>query len=198
MYHLSWFWLCTSASSCRLFKWNWCHSNLQEHHSALWKTLVLESFFQHFSCINVHDHLRHESLKLEESWKTRNWWHRIFATVLGVIVTDCYYAYKMTMTRSHLAAVPFANFIEMLAHQLIFNTYLAHTRPQMASMDEVKVTPHYQLHQLSKLSYYEALKGKPKVRAKRRCVCHELTSYYCIHCSNISDAQDPNLSVCVQ
>ncbi len=154
-------------------------------------------FFQHFSCIDVHDHLRQGSLKLEESWKTRNWWHRIFATVLGVIVTDCYYAYKMTMTRSHLEAVPFADFIEILARQLIFNTYLERTRPQMAPMDEVEVTPHHQLRQLSKLPYYEALKGKPKMRAKRRCkVCHELTSYYCIHCSNISDAQDPQL-VCL-
>lgn len=155
---------------------------------------VMEIFFQHFSCIDIHDHLRQGSLRLEESWKTRNWWHRIFATVFGVIVTDCYYAYKMNNTRSHLPVVQYAEFVEMLAYQLIFNTYLQRTRPRNAPTEDAENEVIHQLRPLGKLPYYQALKGNPKMRAKRRCkVCHTMTSYYCVQCSNISDDKDPHL-----
>lgn len=57
-------------------------------------TKVYEDMFEHFSAIDVHDHYRQGILQLELHWRTQTWWHRLLATVLGVIFTDCYFIYR--------------------------------------------------------------------------------------------------------
>jgi hypothetical protein len=61
---------------------------------------MLQTLFDGFSQIDIHDHMRQGSLCLEESWRTKNWVHRIFASILGVIVTDCFFAYRMAEVQS--------------------------------------------------------------------------------------------------
>eukprot|EP01031_Cornospumella_fuschlensis_P026833 gene26833-32426_t len=52
---------------------------------------VVNDIFEGFNVIDVHDHYRQGILRLEEHWLTETWWHRLFATLLGVIVTDAYF-----------------------------------------------------------------------------------------------------------
>jgi len=163
---------------------------------------MIEDFFEYFSCIDIHDHLRQGSLKMEESWKTKTWWHRIFATVLGIIFTDCYYASSYINRTNHIPTVPFMEFIEKLCYQLIFNTYLTRSVRSSAPRtndDDIEVTDHvaHQLAPLIGLPIYRNIVGHDYKRAKRRCkVCHTKCSYYCVQCSNTTEGDDFKL-VCL-
>lgn len=158
---------------------------------------MIEMFFEYFSCIDIHDHLRQGSLKMEESWKTKTWWHRIFATVYGVIITDCYYAYKYYQTKHHMAVVPYIEFVDTLCYELIFNTYLIRTRAATPGAPPAQINFVHQLAPLRQLPCYAATRADSKKRAKRRCkVCGEKTPYYCVQCSNLTDEEHPDL-VCL-
>jgi hypothetical protein len=161
---------------------------------------MIENFFEYFSCIDIHDHLRQGSLRLEESWKTKTWWHRIFSTILGIIVTDCFYAHKYTNT--HREVLTYTEFVDTLAYQLIFNDYFQRTRQRNHANDESNVDGEnnvyaHQLGNLIDLPMYERIRGDPHKRARRRCkVCGEKTSFYCMQCSNTHDPNNPEL-VCL-
>ncbi|OWY95099.1 hypothetical protein PHMEG_00034987, partial [Phytophthora megakarya] len=55
---------------------------------------MMELFFSKFSTIDIHDHYRQGSLAIEREWITRNWTHRLFSTILGMVVVDAYLAYR--------------------------------------------------------------------------------------------------------
>jgi hypothetical protein len=93
--------------------------------------------YDFFSVVDVHDHYRQGTLNIEEYWKTTTWWHRILATLLGMIFTDAYLAYSMDYKAAHSGNVSmlkkmlcFEDFLGRLAHQMIFNTYLSQARSQ--------------------------------------------------------------------
>ncbi len=100
--------------------------------TATWEKLVprpevVKQYFQHFSTIDVHNHLRQGSLEIEQEWNTHTWWHRIFATVLGICVVDAFLAKKFETHFRVSEAQDFTTFIDRLAHQLIFNTFLTNS-----------------------------------------------------------------------
>jgi len=47
---------------------------------------MFEAFYEYFGAIDVHDHLRQGSLAMEKEWLTHKWWHRILATIFGMVV----------------------------------------------------------------------------------------------------------------
>lgn len=152
---------------------------------------LVEMLFKHFSCIDVHDHLRQGSLCLEESWRTQLWWHRIFATMLGVIFTDCYFAYKYKQTQLHREPKSFTKFLDELAFKLIHNSFLGNgplTRSATAQMEvnALQGAQEHHLAELSDLEYYEGIRNSNK-RARRSCkICKSDAAFYCVACSNIS------------
>eukprot|EP00731_Ephydatia_muelleri_P001696 Em0001g1696a len=81
---------------------------------------IVASFFDNFHNIHVHDHLRQGVLKLEQHWLTKNWVHRLFATLIGVVATDCYFASKLLYPHQ-MSELPFLQYIDKLAFQLINN-----------------------------------------------------------------------------
>jgi len=89
---------------------------------------AIEIYFKYFNTIDFHDHLRQGSLRLEQYWKTKKWWHRVFAVVFGIIVTNSFLAYKYEHTNGDLlidsSTMDFNDFIQKLAKSLIFNTFL--------------------------------------------------------------------------
>ena len=46
---------------------------------------MIESFFETFAKIDIHDHLRQGILEVERYWLTQRWWLRVFGTILQVI-----------------------------------------------------------------------------------------------------------------
>ena len=85
---------------------------------------MIEEYFSCFSNIDVHDHYRQGSLAIERSWVTQKWYHRIFSTILGICVTDAFYAYRLySKTLVQSALDDYTTFIGKLAKQLIQNKF---------------------------------------------------------------------------
>ncbi|POM58709.1 Integrase catalytic core protein [Phytophthora palmivora] len=62
---------------------------------------MVELFFEYFSTVDVHDHYRQGSLEIEREWLTHSWAHKIFGTVLGMVVVDSYLAYRYEKRESN-------------------------------------------------------------------------------------------------
>ena len=107
---------------------------------------TVENYFNNFNSIDFHDHLRQGSLKLEISWQTKIWWHRIFATLFGMCITDAYFAFKLEYTQTHYGSIEglinFSDFLDVLAYKLIHNDFISkerkkRKRQQIGEVEEV-------------------------------------------------------------
>jgi hypothetical protein len=88
---------------------------------------MVHMFFEYFNAVDSHNQLRQGSLAMERNWLTHTWWHRVFATILGITVVDAYKAYKHEFNqRGSLLEEPvtFLEFVDQLAYSLIFNPFL--------------------------------------------------------------------------
>ena len=86
--------------------------------------VIINQLFKGFNTIDVHDHYRQGTLRLEICWRTHKWWHRVFATLFGVIVTDAYFMYRLDyikLTGSEVNMISYENWVAELASELIFN-----------------------------------------------------------------------------
>ena len=86
---------------------------------------IVENMFKYFRTIDVHDHYRQGTLALEAHWTTRTWWHRLFRTILGIIVTDAYFMYRNDYLDNYLTEegqLGYEEFLGILAHSMIYNT----------------------------------------------------------------------------
>lgn len=102
--------------------------------------LAIQTFFDSFSSVDIHDHYRQGSLALERNWVTRTWWHRTFSTLLAMICTDAYLAYKHEWKASDsfsgVQLMSFKAFLNRLTYSLIHNETL---EPPVAS-SQITVT----------------------------------------------------------
>ena len=57
-------------------------------------------------------------LRLEQHWLTRNQVHIVIATLLGLVVTDCYYASKY-IHPTEISGMELLQYVDRLAFQLI-------------------------------------------------------------------------------
>ena len=85
----------------------------------------IEELFWYFSAIDFNDRLRQGYLALELSWVTTIWWHRLFATLIGMSFSCGYLAYcwewkQYRTANEHVQS--FAEFVDHACHGLIFNT----------------------------------------------------------------------------
>jgi hypothetical protein len=90
------------------------------------RPVMVEQVYMYFSSIDIHNHYRQGTLALEESWGTHTWWHRLLATVLGIVVTDAYFMYCMDYGALDGVTSPrqsFLDFCNILADELIHNLY---------------------------------------------------------------------------
>ena len=158
----------------------------------------IKKFFDGFSAIDINDHYRQGILEMERNWLTPRWWIRIFTTLMGVIFTNCFFAYRLhyrMQNRYDIAeeeAADFLSFQGQLAYSLIFNPLIPRNRPvvrRREDQDEDGANQNlieHRLDYLSRLPIYRDFAGQPNTRAKRRCrICKRMASMYCVTCSNI-------------
>lgn len=158
------------------------------------RTEMLQMLFDNFSSIDIHDHYRQGSLCLEESWSTKTWAHRIFSTVFGMILTDCYFAYKHYFSIHHFETKDFTTFLSKLAYKLIFNIYLNNTtnlrNTAVDTNQEAQVLETSLSHPLvsfSSLEKYSTEKYMKNIYRSRCDICGNQTSYYCASCSKFDE-----------
>ena len=54
------------------------------------RSVLVSNYFDYMNRVDRHDRLRQDLLGLERVWLTKNWEHRLFATLLGICVVDAY------------------------------------------------------------------------------------------------------------
>ena len=77
--------------------------------------------FKTFSVIDIHNHLRQDLLGIEQYCNTTAWYNKLFSTLLGMIVTNAYYAYELEFNGEPKDKSNYQEFCSKLAYQLIFN-----------------------------------------------------------------------------
>ena len=153
---------------------------------------MIEEYHAGAPALDVHNHLRQDGLALEKVWGTHKWYHRIYASLFGIIETNAYLAFNYF--RSQQQEVSHTEFKRKLAMQLITgvdaSTQLprARRRPDPgrrrtsrdSDVDEEDDDDNRD-HQLASLF---SLTGKP--HTQRKCVICKPTqrkaSYYCKSC----------------
>jgi hypothetical protein len=157
--------------------------------------MVVEWFYKYFATIDIHDHYRQGSLAFEVHWHTITWWHRLFSTVLGMIVTNAFLAYRFEFKQHSPAAtsLDFTEFIGKLAYELTHMsesnrrpTRHSSSQSTVSSFSTASTVEHtHSLIQLCKLEQYKHVLGSQTVRARRQChLCKKKTAYYCELCSS--------------
>ena len=90
------------------------------------RPIIVQKHFEVLNCIDVHNHLRQNSLALEENWITNdgNFW--LLTSLIGFNVTDTYNLCKfhnllgpLKYAGQHGQPIPLRSFAGILSHQLI-------------------------------------------------------------------------------
>lgn len=157
-------------------------------HKDVPRPAMVECYFDAANAIDVHNHLRQGSLALEQSWKTQVWWHRTFATLLGITVVDSFLGAKLTYPDRFPDKL--SEFVLSLATLMARNTDSLgpaasahqHRLSQCPTPPPLPPAPFGFLPLSSLPQYVETL--QQGLRPRRRCtVCHLSCSYFCTSCS---------------
>ena len=179
------------------------HYVTQEYIKTTSRVNIVAHMFKYFSVIDIHDHLRQGILKMEESWKTRTWWHRLFATVLGIIYTNSYNYYRNEYNiinhGSTLGMLSYEDYLGILSFQMINNDFdtqddrrnRIRSRSTFAVDDSVEEILHIakplETHEVWNQRKIDAeTRGKTKNwRANATCtICgYSKAAYHCVDCS---------------
>ncbi len=164
-------------------------------HRTLHRTKIVEDYYNCAKTIDVHNHFRQGGLGLEQFRKS-SWVWRIFFTILGIVETDCFLAYRYIVrdfVMSH------SDFTTSLALELINNRIderVLRNRPAPSSSSSSSSSSLLVKHSLAQIQHHPYYKTKvqqkknsdpssnKQIQMRRRCVvCHKLCSYYCISCT---------------
>jgi hypothetical protein len=116
-------------------------------------------YFKAFPIIDIHDHYRQGSLALESSWKTQTWWHRLFSTLFGMIVTDAFLGMRYERSNLHADAgvsnMTLKSFISKLILQLTsrvdgIEARVTRTRPLPPEHGNVSISTVIQISKICK------------------------------------------------
>ena len=174
---------------------------------------LVQLYFDGAPSVDIHNHYRQGGLALEQVWGTQLWWHRVFSTLLGIIETNSFLAYRHFKPDS--GDVTHRQFVVTLSKALINNPYAVHGRQysgRRSSTEEaysadgdgdvpVEGVAPSETHQLLQLSSAAKYASRGKGRALLACrVCRhlrkekKLASYYYRQCS--SPATDYFFALC--
>ena len=162
---------------------------------------LVQMYFDGAPAIDIHNHYRQGGIALEQAWGTQMWWHRAFATMLGIIETNAFLAFRRFKPGAD--ATTHRQFVIALSKALIDNPFAVEGRqysgrsgrqddqePENEPVEGVAPSATHQLMQLSSAPKYAERQGK-KSRALLACrVCQHLrkeknlASYYCCQCSS--------------
>jgi len=86
------------------------------------RNYIIQKFFEALPAVDINDHYRQGILAMETNWNTKKYHIRVFATLLGVIFTNAFLAFKTEKGPNF--SMDYRTFLGKLAHSLIFNTFL--------------------------------------------------------------------------
>ncbi len=103
---------------------------------------VLVQFFGVANVIDVHNHIRQGTLRLEKRWRTEDCWFRLFTTMIGIILTDCWLGYKHAIKLAERRSrrrhkhheIGLMEFTDWMATALLNNPYDKTTEPAFINL----------------------------------------------------------------
>jgi hypothetical protein len=97
----------------------------------------------HSNLVDVHNEIRQHFLALEEKWVTTDCWFRVFTSLVGITLTDCFLAYKLELHDDHEDKnITMKEFADMAAHQMVSNKLSGSSGMSMATRrSPPKLTP---------------------------------------------------------
>lgn len=83
---------------------------------------VISNYFQKSNGIDKHNQARQFELRLEKHWRCKNVWFRLMTTMIGIVVTDCWKAYKFSyLSKKNNKEISIRDFADLLSYELINN-----------------------------------------------------------------------------
>ncbi len=103
---------------------------------------VLVEFFGVANIIDVHNHIRQGTLRLEKRWRTEDCWFRLFTSMVGIILTDCWLGYKFAIKMAEKRSrrrhrhhdITLQEFTDWMANAMINNPYTKNTEPEFVDL----------------------------------------------------------------
>lgn len=149
---------------------------------------LVQEFYDAFSKVDVHNHLRQAGLHLEETFKTKMWWMRSFMTFVGMIETDAFLAFKHFYCPLFHIEADHESFTRKLVHQLLEYARIVDTRPRAHHSSSVVQAVAESLppcqhppHVIRALRFLHQYVSSP--HPQLRCItCGAHTAFYCQTC----------------
>ena len=159
---------------------------------------VVYWLFKYFSVIDIHDHFRQGILKIEEHWRTITWWHRIFATIMGIIYTNAYFYYREDYKKMHgndlSKMFTYEQFLGKLAFEMVQNDF----DDQTITISSLRKRNYDELNDNDNVEHvikpnlmhplWQTRKASTNNKAYRSVgycsVCHQKCGFYCATCSD--------------
>ncbi len=96
---------------------------------------MVELYHVNMGAVDQHNRKRQGDLAIHTHRPTRTWWHRVFSTFYGIMITDTYfmYSYSMKAIKEENKIMIYIKFCDKLACQLI------HFKKPISGMNEANV-----------------------------------------------------------
>ena len=141
----------------------------------------ISRFFELSNWIDIMNQLRQDVLGLEMKWVTKNCWFRLFTSLFGMTVTDCYQTYKSELVETNRNKnIKMLDFANLLAGQLVNNPFLADSQDTTNTHDDVKPEDEGSKNAHTLIAYADA--GFPPNRQRWCPHCGNKTSFFCVSC----------------
>ena len=103
---------------------------------------VLVQFFSVANVIDVHNHIRQGTLHLQKWRRTEDCWFRLFTSIIGIILTDCWLGYKYAIKLAEKRSkwrhkhhdITIQEFTDWMAEALINNPFDKTTEPEIIDL----------------------------------------------------------------
>lgn len=104
----------------------WKDDNGNTRHRDVPRPDVVAKYFKNSNVIDVHNQSRQFDLRLEKHWVTENGYFRLVTTMFGIVVTDCWRAYRFHLHSNHRhKGMEVQEFAKILAKDMLDNKYTA-------------------------------------------------------------------------
>ncbi len=186
----------TSLAGAPHHKKVWTNNGITStiHGKEIQRDATCAEYFSNCGAIDLHNRFRQGYLALERSLIVRQWKMRLFATILGMVVVDAFFAYSYFYPEGPDKIKTFTKFTGTLAKALVFNTFEGCESDSMsASADaadddsiDSAMSHGNSWHRFHGLTSLQTKYGLWKNKPSRRCSetnCTKQAYKYCVACT---------------
>ncbi len=106
---------------------------------------MVEMYHENMGKVDQNNAKRQGEIAFHTHWPTKTWWHRVFSTIFGIMITDAYYMYQYTVKdqSDEESNLSFLRFCDILSCQMIH--FKKHINGMNMANDRVIIPKMYQV-----------------------------------------------------